>query len=82
MSHTNSMAYITMADWTCKKNGCISPVDESMQAEKMSTITYMKSIPAEWVIAQAAMRSFNPPLLLRSMDQSFLTDSGIGQSGA
>ena len=75
-----SMARITMADWTCKKNGCISPVDESMRAEKMSTITYMKSIPAEWVIAQAAMRLFNPPLLLRSMDQSFLTDSEVSIS--
>ena len=40
----------------------------------------MKSIPAEWVIAQAAMRSFNPPLLLHSMDQSFLTDGEVSIS--
>ena len=41
---------------------------------------YMKSLPAEWIIVRNAMQSFDPPLLLRNTDQSFLTDGEVSIS--
>jgi hypothetical protein len=40
----------------------------------------MMQIPAEWIIARNAMRSFNPPLTLRNTDQSFLINGEVSIS--
>jgi hypothetical protein len=45
-----SMALITQADWTCKKNGCVNPLDGiSLQKDHLR---WIESIPANWIIAQ------------------------------
>ena len=75
-----AMACITMADWMCEKNSCRSPIDDDTQVESMPSSIYMKSIPAEWVIARKAMKAFKPPLVLRNTDQSFLMDSEVSIS--
>jgi hypothetical protein len=76
-----AMAQITLADWMCEKNGCQSPIDDATQSENLKTFnTYLKQVPAEWIIARNAMRSFNPPLTLRNTDQSFLIDGEVSIS--
>jgi len=66
-------ALITMADWMCNYQ---SPIDDIARVG-MTTSMHMesRSIPAEWIITWNAMHSFDPPLVLRNKDQSFLIDA-------
>ncbi|KJA23005.1 hypothetical protein HYPSUDRAFT_66719 [Hypholoma sublateritium FD-334 SS-4] len=73
-----NMARITLADWTCEKNDCQCPLNGSGLDKDFGH--YSKSLPAAWIIAQKTMRSFNPPLVLRPVDQSFWADGDVSLS--
>jgi hypothetical protein len=73
-----SMALITRADWTCEKNGCVNPLDGiGLQKDHLHRI---KSIPANWIIAQKMMGSIS--LFLREMDQSYIAEGEVSLSHA
>lgn len=70
-----TMAKITMADWTCEKNGCVYPLDGDGLLKGFSH--YARSIPGGWIIAQKVMRDLPAPLSLRMTDQSSLVDGEV-----
>lgn len=73
-----TMAKITMADWTCEKNGCVYPLDGDGLLKGFSH--YARSIPGGWIIAQKVMRDLPAPLSLRMTDQSSLVDGEVSLS--
>ena len=72
------MALITKADWTCEKNQCINPLD-GLGLKKDFT-RQVKSILANWIIAQCMMCSLS--LSLRETDQSYITKGDVSLSHA
>lgn len=72
------MAKITMADWTCEKNGCVYPLDGDGLLKGFSHC--IRSIQAGWLIAQKVMRDLLAPLSLRMTDQSFLANGEVSLS--
>ena len=72
------MALITKADWTCERNQCINPID-GIGLEKDFT-RQVKSIPANWIIAQHVMRSLS--LSLRETGQSYIAKGDVSLSHA
>jgi hypothetical protein len=73
-----NMALITKADWTCEKNQCMNPLD-GIGLRKDFT-RQVKSIPANWIIAQCMMCSLS--LSLRETDQSHLAKGDVSLSHA
>ncbi|KJA27645.1 hypothetical protein HYPSUDRAFT_130807 [Hypholoma sublateritium FD-334 SS-4] len=73
-----SMARITLVDWTCEKNDCQCPLNGNGLDKDFGH--YGKSLPAAWIIAQKTMRSLNPPLVLRPIDQSYWTNGDVSLS--
>ncbi|KII90980.1 hypothetical protein PLICRDRAFT_697396 [Plicaturopsis crispa FD-325 SS-3] len=72
------MARITLADWTCDKNGCIYPLDGEGLRKDFSH--FAKSIPAAWILAQKAMASLAPKLSLRATDMSWIAQGDVSLS--
>ena len=72
------MAKITLADWTCEKNGCIYPLDGRGLHTPASNLT--RGIPSAWMIAQQAMSSMAPKLALRQTDISHITSGEVSLS--
>ncbi|KAJ7670832.1 hypothetical protein DFH06DRAFT_1370021, partial [Mycena polygramma] len=62
-----TMARITLAEWTCSINACIYPLD-GIGLRKTFT-HYYKKIPAAWITAQGVMSSMRDPISLRMTDQ-------------
>jgi len=73
-----TMALITRADWMCEKAGCINPLD-GIGLQK-DYIRQMKSIPANWIIAQKMMNSVS--LSLRETDQSYVARGDVSLTHA
>jgi hypothetical protein len=67
------MATITLADWTCEKNGCRNPLDGPGLGKDFTG--HLRSIPAAWILAQKAMKDLS--LSLREIDQSYLTEGYV-----
>ena len=72
------MALIMKADWTCEKNQCINPIDGI--GLKRNLICQVKSIPANWIIAQHVMHSLS--LSLRETNQSYIAKGDVSLSHA
>lgn len=70
------MAKITLADWTCEKNGCQNPLDGPGLEKDQSR--RMKAIPSSWIVAQKSMRQLS--LTLKATDQSYITKGDISLS--
>lgn len=70
-----SMAAITLADWTCDKNGCQYPLDGVGLQRDMSLI---KNIPSTWLFAHKTMRSIG--LSFRRTDQSEILRGDVSLS--
>ena len=73
-----NMALITKADWTYEKNQCMNPLNRIGLRKDFTC--QVKSIPANWIIAQCMMHSLS--LSLREMDQSHLAKGDISLSHA
>lgn len=70
------MALIMKADWTCEKNQCINLLNE-IGLEK-DCRWQVKSIPANWIIAQHMMHSLS--FSLRETDQLYITKGDVSLS--
>jgi hypothetical protein len=75
-----NVALITLADWTCGINSCITPIDGLGLRRNFSH--YYKKIPAAWIIAQNTMMDLNPKLSLHLTDYSHIMHGEISISHA
>ncbi|KDQ49630.1 hypothetical protein JAAARDRAFT_63609 [Jaapia argillacea MUCL 33604] len=74
------MALITMADWSCMYNNCLSPLDRS--GLSLDFVHYYNRLPTAWIVAQKMLRSIKPRLYIRQTDQSHVIRGEIGLSHA
>jgi hypothetical protein len=70
-----SMARLTLADWTCNINGCINPLDGRGLAKDFTQ--YYRKIPASWIFAKKSMSKLNPKLSLRLTDSSHMIQGDV-----
>ena len=68
-----TMALITLTDWTCKQNNCLYLLDGMGLQRDFSW--QMHLIPAEWVTAQKVMKDL--ALSLRPTDQSGIIEGDV-----
>lgn len=66
------MARITLADWTCSFNNCISPIEGKGLKESH---THKGSIPMAWITAQRALRASK--IELKSVDKSYYREGDV-----
>ena len=74
------VALVTLADWPCRINGCITPID-GLGLRCNFSHSY-KKIPATWIIAQNTMMDLNPKLSLHLTDYSHILHGKISISDA
>ena len=74
------VALVTLADWPCRINGCITPID-GLGLRCNFSHSY-KKIPATWIIAQNTMMDLNLKLSLHLTDYSHILHGKISISDA
>ncbi|KAF5367841.1 hypothetical protein D9615_010570 [Tricholomella constricta] len=69
------MALVTLGDWSCQLNGCVSPFAASRPLRHPSPHYTAKQIPVAWVVARSVLANLHISLL--STDHSHILNGSV-----